>query len=88
MPRAFFDYSSDAERRAIEAAIAHVQDMHQLALASEGGDVLTQCEDLALDKGRRLIRENLETAVNSRVALDEKKGGPPAAAARAPDRSA
>jgi len=87
MPTGTFEYHSDAERLAIEMAIAFVTEMHQLALAAPDGQVLDQCEQQALGQGRTLLRSTLQQAVQARIATAEKKGAP-AAAACAPDRSA
>lgn len=80
MPTGSFEYRTDEERRAIEAAIAYVQQMRQLALDAPPGQVLAACEGHALGQGRHLLRENIRAALHERVARDEKKGAPPAAA--------
>ena len=75
-----FVYQTDAERRAIEAAIAFVAEMHQLALAAPHGQVLGLCEQQALGPGRDLLRSTLQQAVQARVAAAEQKGARPAPA--------
>jgi hypothetical protein len=87
MPTGTFEYHSDAERLAIETAIAFVTELHQLALAAPPGQVLDQCEQQALGQGRTLLRNTLQQAVQARIATAEKKGATHAAV-RAPDRSA
>ncbi len=87
MPTGTFVYRDDAERRAIEAAIAFVTEMHQLALLAPPGLVLDRCEQQALAQGRALLRDTVQRAVQARVGDAEKKGAPPAPA-RAPGRSA
>jgi hypothetical protein len=87
MPTGTFEYRDDAERRAIEAAIAFVTEMHHLAAAAPTGQVLALCEQQALDSGRALLRSTLQQAVQARADQAEQKGarrGP----ARAPARSA
>lgn len=46
-----FEYRTDAERVAIERAIAFVAEMHDLALAVPSGQVLDRCEQQATDRG-------------------------------------
>jgi hypothetical protein len=87
MPTGTFEYHSDTERLAIEAAIAFVTELHQLALAAPDGHVLDQCEQQALAQGRTLLRSTLQQAVQARIATAEKKGAP-LGVARAPERSA
>jgi hypothetical protein len=87
MPTGTFEYHSDTERLAIEAAIAFVTELHQLALAAPAGQVLDQCELQALGQGRTLLRSTLQQAVQARIATAEKKGAPPDTA-RVPERSA
>jgi hypothetical protein len=87
VPTGTFEYRSDAERLAIEAAIAFVTELHQLALTAPPGHVLDQCEAQALDAGRTLLRDTVAGAVQTRITVAEKKGAP-RALARAPDRSA
>jgi hypothetical protein len=87
MPTGTFEYRSDAERLAIEAAIAFVADLHRLALTAPDGQVLDRCEQQALAQGRDLLRSALQRAVQTRIDQAEPKGGPHAAV-RAPARSA
>jgi hypothetical protein len=70
-----FEYRTDAERKAIERAIAFVSEMHDLALTAPSGQVLDQCEQQAIDRGRDLLRDTLQEAVRTRIdAAEEKKG--------------
>ena len=87
MPTGTFEYHSDEERRAIEAAIAFVGEMNHLAQNAPAGQVLALCEKQALDSGRDLLRVTLQQAVQARVARAEEKGGR-RAPARAPGGSA
>jgi hypothetical protein len=77
--RLFFNgsYHDDAERLAIEAAIA---EMRHLAQIAPDGQVISLCEKQALDRGRSLLRGTLQDAVQARIDLAEQKGGPPASA--------
>ena len=82
MPTLTIEYRDDDERLALEQAIAYVNDLRQLAVDAPAGTVLDSCENLALDKGRALLRSTLAAALHSRIALDEQKGGTLAPAPR------
>jgi len=72
----------DAERLALEQAIAYVAHLHQLALSAPDGTVLAACEQLALRDGRALLRSTLAAALTGRITAAEQKGGRPASAPR------
>jgi hypothetical protein len=87
MPTLAIPYSSDAERIALERALAFVAQMHQLARTAPDGQVLDACERQALHQGRDLLRCTLQQAVQARIGqAEDKKGGPhaPARAAALP----
>jgi hypothetical protein len=85
MPALTIEYRDDAERLALEQAIAYVAQLRQLAQDAPDGTVLAACEKLALTDGRALLRSTLAAALDGRIAAAEQKGGPPAAApARTP----
>lgn len=69
-------YTSEAERRAYERAIAFVAEMHALGLNADDGSVLDACEAVALSKGRDFLREALAGAAQARIDDVEKKGRP------------
>jgi hypothetical protein len=80
-----FEYTTDAERLALEQALAFVTQLRQVAATAPDGTVLAACEQVALRDGRALLRDTLAAALQQRVAAAEQKGGPPAAAhARTP----
>jgi|RhiMethySRZTD1v2_1073278.scaffolds.fasta_scaffold4420937_1 hypothetical protein len=83
MPTGTYEYRTPEERRAIEAAIAFVAEMHSLALSAPAGQVLAACEQHALGQGRQLLKGTLAKAAQARVDHAEQKGGPPAPAAAA-----
>jgi hypothetical protein len=86
MPMLTIEYHDDAERLALEQAIAYVAQLRQTALTAADGTVLAVCEQLAVREGRSLLRSTLAAAVKSRIAVAEQKGGPPAAVSkRTPD---
>ena len=80
MPTGTFQYKDNAERLSIEAAIAFVAEMHQLAQTAPAGQVISLCEGQALDQGRALLRATLQDAVQARIDSAEQKGGSPATA--------
>jgi hypothetical protein len=82
MPTLNIDYRDDAERLALEQAIAYVVPLRQVAQDAPDGSVLAACEKLALADGRALLRSTLAAALDGRIALAEQKGGPPASAPR------
>lgn len=53
---------------------AYVMEMEDLALRAPDGQVVDQCERVALSKGREIHREVLEQAVQRRIEAAEKKG--------------
>lgn len=75
MPTGTFEYRDDAERVAIEQAIAFVAQMRDLALNAAPGQVLDQCEGHALDAGRDLLRSTLQQAVQTSIDHAEGKKG-------------
>jgi hypothetical protein len=75
MPTLTIEYRDENERLALEQAIAYISDLRRLAVEAPCGTVLEACEDLALDKGRAMLRSTLAAALGSRVALAEQKGG-------------
>lgn len=87
MPSGTFEYQTEQERLAIEAAIAFVSELHHLAQTAPAGNVLALAESHAVDQGRQLLRATLAAAAQQRIDSAEQKGGPPVPA-RAPARSA
>jgi hypothetical protein len=86
MPTLHIDYRDDAERLALEQAIAYVAQLRQVAQDAPDGSVLAAWEKLALADGRALLRSTLAAALEGRIATAEQKGGPPASARkRTPD---
>ncbi len=80
-----FEYGTDSERKIIERAIAFADEMHALALTAPAGHVLDQCEQQATDRGRDLLRDLLQEAVQTRIgAAEVKKGRRGSARAGAP----
>ncbi len=80
MPELTIAYRDDAERLALEQAIAYVSQLRQVAQDAPDGCVLAACEQLALADGRALLRSTLACALQGRIDAAELKGGPPASA--------
>jgi hypothetical protein len=84
MPTLNIEYRDDAERVALEQAIAYVAQLRQVAQDAPDGSVLAAGEKLALADGRALLRNPLASALQGRIATAEQKGG---ARASAPKRT-
>src|SRR6266542_4012906 len=85
MPTLMIEYTTNAERFALEQAIAFVTQLRQLAATAPDGTVLDACAQAALRDGRALLCNTLAAAVQDRLASAQQKGGPPATArARTP----
>ena len=77
MPTLTIEYETDAERLVLEQAVAYASTLHQMALTAPHGTVLASCEHLALTEGRKLLRDTLAHAVQTRVdTTDAKKKSP------------
>lgn len=87
MPSGTFEYQTEQERLAIEAAIAFISELHHLAQTAPAGNALSLAETHALDQGRQPLRSALAAAVRRRIDPAEQKGGP-LVPARAAARSA
>jgi hypothetical protein len=77
MPTLSIDYTTETERLALEQAIAFFTQMRHVAATAPDGTVLAACEDVALDAGRRLLKDTLAAAVQTRTdACDAQKKSP------------
>jgi hypothetical protein len=76
MPTFTIEYQTDAERLILEQAVAYASGMHRLGLNAPYGTVLAACEQLALTDGRKLLRDTLASAIQSRADVDAKKKFP------------
>lgn len=85
MPTVTIQCATEAEAASIRQAAAFLSEMHCLAQSAPDGQVLHLTEGLALDKGRRLLRDTLQAAVQARVDAAEprQKRGPRASAGAA-----
>lgn len=87
MPTLSVEYQTEQEKILFQQAIAFVAEMRQLAQTAPAGAVLALCEARALDQGRRLLRDTLQSAAQGRIDAAEQKGGP-LGSARAPAATA
>lgn len=76
MPSLTIEYATDAERLELERAIAFCTELRTVAATAAPGTVLAACESHALDAGRKLLRENLQSAVQSRIDSQKKRREP------------
>ena len=67
MPTLTIEYATDAERIALEQAVAFFTQMQRVAATAADGTVLSACEQLALTGGRQLLRDTLAAAVQARA---------------------
>jgi hypothetical protein len=75
MPTLTIHHRGEAERLALEQAIAYVAHWHQRALSAPDGSVLAAWEQLALRDGRALLPSTLAAALRGRITAAEQKGG-------------
>jgi hypothetical protein len=67
MPTLSIEYQTEAERLILEQALAFFAQMRQVGATAPDGTVLAACERVALDSGRKLVRDTLASAVQSRA---------------------
>jgi hypothetical protein len=78
MPTLTIEYQTDAERLILEQALAFFTQMRQVAATAPDGTVLAACEQVALDSGRRLVRDTLASAVQDRAGTTDASKKSPA----------
>jgi hypothetical protein len=61
------EYTTEAERMALEQALAFFTQMRHVAATAPDGTVLAACEQVALTDGRKLLRDALASAVQARA---------------------
>lgn len=74
------DYTTDAERLALEQTAAYLADLHRVSATAPAGTVLDACEQVVLGPGRAALRATLEAALQSRARTADaaqKKSPPP-----------
>lgn len=78
MPVMTIEYGDDAERLALEQAVAYVTELRRIAQAAPRGTVLAACEEVVMNAGRGFLRDSLSRALECRIRSAEQKGGKPA----------
>ena len=73
MPTLTVEYTTEAERLQYERAIAYVQELNRLGATAVPGTVLDTCELFALERGRKLLRDNLADTLQARIDTAPKK---------------
>lgn len=76
MPTLSIEYATDAERLELERAIAYFTEMRSVASSAPSGTVLAACESHALTAGRKLLRDNLQSTVQSHIDAQKKRQEP------------
>lgn len=67
MPTLTIEYQTEGERLILEQALAFFEQMRPAGATAPDGTVLAACEKVALDSGRRLVRDTLTAAVQARA---------------------
>lgn len=77
MPTLTIEYRTQAERLILEQALAFFAQMRQVSATAPDGTVLAACERVALDSGRRLVRDTLASVIQDRAdSTDASKKSP------------
>ena len=85
MPTLTITYTTESERLQYERMIVFVQELNRLGGTAPHGTVLDACETFTLDRGRKLLRDNLAAAVQVRADAEKKStAAAPKDASRAP----
>lgn len=68
------EVESDAQEALVRSYHALLLEMSELSLKAPSGRVIDELEDVAVEKGRDVLRATLEQAVQERIDEAEKKG--------------
>lgn len=68
------EVESDAQEALVRSYHALLLEMSELSLKAPAGRVIDELEDVAVEKGRDVLRATLEQAVQERIDAAEKKG--------------
>jgi hypothetical protein len=74
------DSLTPIQRLILEQAFVLAQELETAAEAAPEGQLIDRCESLLLGNGRDFLRRALESALQSRIELLEKKAVPPGSA--------
>ena len=72
MPTLSIEYETDGDRMILEQAAAYVAEIRRVGATAPAGTVLAACEEVALQSGRKLIRDSLAAAVQARADAQKK----------------
>jgi hypothetical protein len=74
------DLLTPIQRLIVEQAFVMAQELEAAADSAPEGQMIDRCESFLLGNGRDFLRRVLESTLQSRAELLEKKGAPPAPA--------
>jgi hypothetical protein len=74
------DSLTPVQRLIVEQAFVLAKELESAADSAPHGQVLDRCESFLLGNGRDFLRRVLESALQSRAEILEKKGAPPESA--------
>ena len=74
------DRLTPTQRLIVEQAFVMAKELESAADSAPDGQVIDRCESFLLGHGRDFLRRVLESTLQSRVELLEKKGAPPESA--------
>jgi hypothetical protein len=74
------DRLTPTQRLILEQAYVMAQELEAAADSAPEGRVIDRCESFLLGNGRDFLRKVLESTLQNRAAVLEKKGGPPESA--------
>lgn len=81
------DYTTEAERLALEQTAAYLADLQRVSADAPAGTVLDACERVVLGDGRAALRSTLQAALQTRIAAtDAAQKKSPARGPKAPAR--
>ena len=74
------DRLTPTQRLIVEQALVMAKELESAADSAPEGQVIDRCESFMLGYGRDFLRRMLESTIQSRAELLEKKGAPPESA--------
>jgi hypothetical protein len=78
------DRLTPTQRLIVEQALVMAKELEHAADSAPEGQVIDRCESFMLGFGRDFLRRMLESTIQSRAEVAEKKGAPPGSARVAP----
>lgn len=65
------DYTTEAERLALEQTAAYLADLQRVSADAPAGTALDACEQVVLGQGRAALRSTLQAALQARIAVTD-----------------